>query len=79
MDSISMISFFIFIFFCDFMFSVANSSTLGVNYVSPLLDIQERERAPSSVQLTAAYGVLNRLIPSHFSSFEFHIIHKVLY
>ncbi|XP_015068221.1 alpha-N-acetylglucosaminidase-like isoform X1 [Solanum pennellii] len=76
MDSISMISFFIFIFFCAFMFSVANSSTLGVNYVSPLLDIQERERAPSSVQLTAAYGVLNRLIPSHFSSFEFHIIHK---
>ncbi|KAH0704579.1 hypothetical protein KY285_018857 [Solanum tuberosum] len=76
MDSISMISSLIFIFFCAFIFSVANSSTLGVNYVSPLLEIQERERAPSSVQLTTAYGVLNRLIPSHFSSFQFHIIPK---
>ncbi|XP_019227970.1 PREDICTED: alpha-N-acetylglucosaminidase-like isoform X1 [Nicotiana attenuata] len=75
MDSISMISSLIFIF-CAFCFSGANSSTLGVNYVSRLLEIQERERAPSSLQLTAAYGVLNRLIPSHFSSFEFHVIPK---
>ncbi|XP_060204807.1 alpha-N-acetylglucosaminidase-like [Lycium barbarum] len=73
---ISMIPSLIFVFFCAFFFYVANSSTLGVNYISPLVEIQDRERAPSSVQLTAAYGVLNRLIPSHFSSFEFHIIPK---
>ncbi|KAF3643275.1 hypothetical protein FXO37_22080 [Capsicum annuum] len=71
MDSISLI-----FIFCVFCFSIANSSTLGINYVSPLLEIQERERAPSSVQLTAAYDVLNRLIPSHFSSFQFLIILK---
>ncbi|KAL3512948.1 hypothetical protein ACH5RR_025665 [Cinchona calisaya] len=64
---------------CCFLFLVAistESSTIGVSYVSRLLEIQDRERAPPSVQLAAAYGVLNRLIPSHSSSFDFKIISK---
>ncbi|CAK9138666.1 unnamed protein product [Ilex paraguariensis] len=46
-------------------FTIARSSTIG-----------NRERAPPSVQLSAARGVLNRLIPSHYNSFEFQIISK---
>uniref|UniRef100_A0A5B7BGJ5 Alpha-N-acetylglucosaminidase n=1 Tax=Davidia involucrata TaxID=16924 RepID=A0A5B7BGJ5_DAVIN len=66
--------FFIVLSLC--IFSVAQSSTIGVNYISRLLEIQDRERAPPSVQLAAARGVLNRLIPSHSSSFEFRIASK---
>lgn len=67
--------------FCFLIFATvpfADSSTIGVNYISGLLEIQDNERAPASVQLSAAYGVLNRLIPSHYSSFEFRIISKVI-
>ncbi|KAA8540869.1 hypothetical protein F0562_024993 [Nyssa sinensis] len=66
--------FFIVLSLC--IFSVAQSSTIGVNYISRLLEIQDRERAPPSVQLAAARGVLNRLIPSHSSSFVFRIVSK---
>ncbi|KAL2253990.1 UNVERIFIED_CONTAM: Alpha-N-acetylglucosaminidase [Sesamum indicum] len=55
---------------------VADSSTLGVEYISRLLEIQDRERAPPSIQISAAYAALNRLIPSHSSSFQFSIISK---
>ncbi|KAL0291847.1 UNVERIFIED_CONTAM: Alpha-N-acetylglucosaminidase [Sesamum calycinum] len=55
---------------------LADSSTLGVEYVSPLLEIQDRERAPPSIQVSTAYAALNRLIPSHSSSFQFSIISK---
>ncbi|KAK3030070.1 hypothetical protein RJ639_037618 [Escallonia herrerae] len=58
------------------LFTGAHSSTIGVEYISRLLEIQDRERAPPSVQLAAARGVLNRLIPSHSSSFDFQIISK---
>ncbi|KAH9720041.1 alpha-N-acetylglucosaminidase [Citrus sinensis] len=56
--------------------AVAQSSTIGVQYISRLLDIQDRERAPPSVQLAAAYAVLQRLLPSHYSAFQFRIISK---
>lgn len=55
---------------------MADSSTLGVKYTSRLLEIQDRERAPPSVQRSAAYAAVNRIIPSHSSSFEFSIISK---
>ncbi|CAI9094176.1 OLC1v1029869C1 [Oldenlandia corymbosa var. corymbosa] len=67
-----------FVFFLGAAVPLAESSTVGVSYISRLLEIQERERAPPSVQIDAAYGVLNRLIPSHASSFEFKIIDKKL-
>ncbi|XP_065876467.1 alpha-N-acetylglucosaminidase-like [Euphorbia lathyris] len=51
-------------------------STIGVDYVSKLLEIQERERAPPSVQVLAARGVLQRLLPSHSSAFDFRIVSK---
>ncbi|KAG7021479.1 Alpha-N-acetylglucosaminidase, partial [Cucurbita argyrosperma subsp. argyrosperma] len=57
-------------------FSTSFSSTIGVGYISRLLDIQDRERAPSSVQVAAARGVLRRLLPSHLSSFDFQILSK---
>ncbi|XP_023730204.1 alpha-N-acetylglucosaminidase isoform X1 [Lactuca sativa] len=57
-------------------FTVTHSSTLGVEYVSRLLQVQDRERAPSSVQISAARAVLDRLIPSHSPSFDFQIITK---
>lgn len=57
----------------------ADSSTLGVGYISRLLEIHDRERAPPSVQVAAAYTALNRLIPSHSSSFQFSIISKARY
>jgi len=59
-------------------FSFAQSSTIGVGYISKILEIQDRERALPSVQVAAARGVLQRLLPSHSSSFEFRIVSKVL-
>lgn len=73
--SISLLFFFFFIALS--ILSLAQSSTIGVQYISHLLDIQELERAPPSVQVAAAYGVLQRLLPSHHSAFEFQIISKV--
>ncbi|KAE8735017.1 hypothetical protein F3Y22_tig00000495pilonHSYRG00003 [Hibiscus syriacus] len=58
------------------LFSAAYSSTLGVQYISELLQIQDRERAPPSLQVAAARAVLHRLIHSHSSAFEFRIISK---
>lgn len=57
-------------------FSFAQSSTIGVGYISKILEIQDRERALPSVQVAAARGVLQRLLPSHSSSFEFRIVSK---
>lgn len=65
-----------FSFFLFSFLSFAQSSTIGVTYISRLLEIQDRERAPPSVQIAAAYGVLHRLLPSHSSSFEFGIVSK---
>ncbi|XP_031250940.1 alpha-N-acetylglucosaminidase-like [Pistacia vera] len=56
--------------------TLAQSSTIGVQYISRLLEIQDHERAPPSVQVAAAYGALQRLLPSHSSAFEFRIISK---
>ncbi|XP_028781748.1 alpha-N-acetylglucosaminidase-like isoform X2 [Neltuma alba] len=61
--------------FCSFA-SSALSSTIGVDSISRLLEIQDRERAPPSVQEVAARGVLHRLLPSHSSSFDFQIVSK---
>ena len=58
-------------------FSFARSSTIGVGYISRILEIQDRERAPPSVQVAAARAVLRRLLPSHSSSFDFQIVSKV--
>ncbi|KAG8488200.1 hypothetical protein CXB51_018538 [Gossypium anomalum] len=58
------------------LFSMVYTSTIGVQYISKLLQIQERERAPPSFQVAAARGVLHRLLPSHSSAFEFRIISK---
>lgn len=58
--------------------SVADSSTIGVDYISRLLQIQDRERAPPEVQVSAARGVLRRLIPSYSSAFEFRIVSQVI-
>lgn len=69
------LSFYFFFFFTGV--PVADCSTIGVEYISRLLEIQDRERAPPSVQIAAAYGTLNRLIPSQSSSFQFNIIPKV--
>ncbi|XP_022885234.1 alpha-N-acetylglucosaminidase-like isoform X1 [Olea europaea var. sylvestris] len=68
------LSFYFFFFFTGV--PVADCSTIGVEYISRLLEIQDRERAPPSVQIAAAYGTLNRLIPSQSSSFQFNIIPK---
>ncbi|KAF8399341.1 hypothetical protein HHK36_015206 [Tetracentron sinense] len=65
-----------FFFFILLIFSVARSSTIGVDHISRLLEIQDRERALPSVQVAAAQGVLRRLLPSHSSSFEFQIVSK---
>ncbi|XP_050223887.1 alpha-N-acetylglucosaminidase-like [Mercurialis annua] len=69
------ISLLLLVFFSTVL-SVAQSSTIGVGYISRLLEIQERERAPPSVQVAAAYGVLNRLIPSHSFAFQLRIVSK---
>ncbi|XP_021900857.1 alpha-N-acetylglucosaminidase-like isoform X2 [Carica papaya] len=58
------------------VFSLAQSSTIGVHHISSILDIQDRERASPAVQLAAARGVLKRLLPSHSFAFEFHLISK---
>jgi alpha-N-acetylglucosaminidase len=63
-------------FLCTF-FSLARSSTIGVGYISRLLELQDRERAPPSVQEAAASAVLHRLLPFHSSSFDFQIVSKV--
>lgn len=57
--------------------TLGQSSTIGVQYISRLLEIQDHERAPPSVQVAAAYGALQRLLPSYSSAFEFRIISKV--
>ncbi|ESW10117.1 hypothetical protein PHAVU_009G182100 [Phaseolus vulgaris] len=61
--------------FLIFIFSIPSSSTAatGVNAISRLIEIQDRERAPPSVQEAAARGVLLRLLPSQSSSFQFRI------
>jgi len=61
--------FLIFIFFIP-------SAAAGVDAISLLIEIQDRERAPPSVQEAAARGVLLRLLPSHSSSFLFRIVSK---
>ncbi|KAK9107947.1 hypothetical protein Syun_023958 [Stephania yunnanensis] len=58
------------------LLSIAGSSTLGVDHISRLLQIHDRERAPPSIQVAAAYGVLRRLMPSHSCSFLFEIVSK---
>ncbi|KAK9277974.1 hypothetical protein L1049_027531 [Liquidambar formosana] len=65
-----------FFFFIFCICSVTQSSTIGVDSISRLIEIQDRERAPPSVQVSAARGVLRRLLPSHSSSFEFRIVSK---
>ncbi|KGN63620.2 hypothetical protein Csa_013990 [Cucumis sativus] len=57
-------------------FSTSRSSTIGVEYISRLLEIQDRERVPAYVQVAAARGVLRRLLPSHLPSFDFQIVSK---
>lgn len=74
-----MISLLIFLFVSINGVPLAESSTLGVGYISRLLEIQDRERASPSVQVAAAHAALNRLIPSHSSSFQFRIISKAPY
>ncbi|KAF2311400.1 hypothetical protein GH714_022302 [Hevea brasiliensis] len=64
------------VFFVFSILSTAHSSTIGVDYISRLLEIQERERASPSVQVAAARGVLRRLLPSYSSVFEFRIVSK---
>ncbi|CAL1367819.1 unnamed protein product [Linum trigynum] len=58
------------------IFSSSESATVGVGSISRLLETQDRERAPPSVQVAAARGVLRRLLPSHSSSFDFRIVSK---
>ena len=65
--------------FVLFNASFAHSSTIGVEYISRILEIQDRERAPPAVQVAAARGVLRRLLPSHSSSFHFEIVSKVFH
>ncbi|KAL3835156.1 hypothetical protein ACJIZ3_009892 [Penstemon smallii] len=71
---------FILLFAMPIMVSSSSSSTVlqgpGVKYISQLLEIQDREKAPPSVQISAAKAALNRLIPSHSSSFDLKIISK---
>ncbi|XP_058787340.1 alpha-N-acetylglucosaminidase-like [Vicia villosa] len=52
------------------------SSTLGIDSISRILQIQDRERAPPSIQEAAARSLLTRLLPSHSSSFHFRILSK---
>ena len=65
--------------FALFGSSFAHSSTIGVEYISRILEIQDRERAPPAVQVAAARAVLRRLLPSHSSSFHFEIVSKVFH
>ncbi|KAH0975576.1 hypothetical protein GBA52_017475 [Prunus armeniaca] len=61
---------------CALLLNSAHSSAIGIGYISRLLEIQDRERAPPYVQVAAARGVLRRLLPSHSSSFDFQIVSK---
>ncbi|XP_026423582.1 alpha-N-acetylglucosaminidase-like [Papaver somniferum] len=69
-------SFLIFVF--SGLLSTSLSSTVGVDHISQLLKIQDKERASPLVQVAAAQGVLRRLLPTHSSSFEFYIVSKEL-
>ncbi|KAI3870694.1 hypothetical protein MKW92_003699 [Papaver armeniacum] len=71
-------SFSFLIFFFSGLLSTSLSSTVGVDHISQILKIQDKERASPLVQVAAAQGVLRRLLPSHSSSFEFNIISKEL-
>ncbi|KAG5032072.1 hypothetical protein JHK85_016054 [Glycine max] len=63
--------------FLIFIFFLPSSTTgAGIDTIFRLIRIQDRERAPPSVQEAAARGVLLRLLPSHSSSFEFRILSK---
>lgn len=48
----------------------------GMVHLEGLLNKLDEERAPASVQEAAARGVLQRLLPSHSSSFHFEIVSK---
>ncbi|OAY83861.1 Alpha-N-acetylglucosaminidase [Ananas comosus] len=63
-------------FFLFFASSRANSIPLESSRLSRVLEIHEREREPASVQEEAVRGLLDRLLPSHSSSFEFKIVSK---
>lgn len=60
-----------------FFFPIVRPSSIGVHYISKLLQLQDRERAPPHVQVAAARRALLRLLPSHSSSFDFQITSKV--
>ncbi|KAK7411528.1 hypothetical protein VNO78_02962 [Psophocarpus tetragonolobus] len=63
--------------FILFLFTTPSSITgASIDTVSRLIHIQDRERAPLSVQEAAARGVLRRLLPSHSSGFHFRIVSK---
>ncbi|XP_004301281.1 PREDICTED: alpha-N-acetylglucosaminidase-like [Fragaria vesca subsp. vesca] len=66
----------LFFFFTLCVLSSSSPSTIGVGYISNVLELQDRERAPPYVQVAAARGVLHRLLPSHSSSFDFQIVSK---
>ncbi|KAM7274722.1 hypothetical protein ACFE04_016588 [Oxalis oulophora] len=66
----------LFFFFFLLLSTHSSSSTIGVQYVSRLLQLQDTERAPAAVQLAAARAVLHRLLPSHAPSFHFQILTK---
>ncbi|XP_039131120.1 alpha-N-acetylglucosaminidase-like [Dioscorea cayenensis subsp. rotundata] len=55
---------------------VHSSPLIHFSHLSHLLDVHERERPSASVQEAAARGLLNRLLPSHSSSFDFQVIDK---
>ncbi|KAK7354098.1 hypothetical protein VNO80_19556 [Phaseolus coccineus] len=60
--------------FLIFIFSIPSSTAAAnVDAISRLIEIQDHERAPPSVQEAAARGVLLRLLPSQSSSFQFRI------
>ncbi|KAI3952147.1 hypothetical protein MKW98_005842 [Papaver atlanticum] len=67
-----------FLIFFSGLLSTSLSSTVGVDHISQLLRIQDKERASPLVQVAAAQGVLRRLLPTHSSSFEFNIVSKEL-
>jgi hypothetical protein len=58
-----------------FSFPVALSNHKAIESLLHRLD---SKRAIPSVQEAAAKGVLKRLLPTHFSSFEFNIVSKVV-
>ncbi|KAK8968620.1 hypothetical protein KSP40_PGU012501 [Platanthera guangdongensis] len=68
--------FFLFLSFFSAAIATGSSPLVGSSHLPRLLDIHDRERAPPSVQVATARGVLARLLPSHLSSIEFDIISK---